>query len=588
MQLGVTRNTLVGLLLERTNDLVVAMLGIIKAGGAYLPIDLAYPAERVAYMLEDAQASVLITQRSLRGQLPAGNSTVLCVDDVLALEAEAGWSETIQPVAGPEDLAYVIYTSGTTGKPKGSMITHRNVVRLFSQTERWFGFGAADTWCFFHSIAFDFSVWEIWGALLYGGRLVVVPYLTSRSPKDFYQLLVAERVTVLNQTPSAFRQLMQVDESVDPLALALRWVIFGGEALELRSLEPWFERHGDQHPQLVNMYGITETTVHVTYRPVSRCDLESGSVIGVPIPDLQVFLLDARQQPVPQGVAGEIYVGGAGLARGYLRRPELTSERFVRHPFKVEAEERLYRTGDLARQLPDGDIEYLGRIDHQVKLRGFRIELGEIEFRLSEHPAVTEALVLVREDLPGEKRLVAYCVCHESVAAAAPSVVELRQHLKRVLPDYMVPAAFVFLSELPLTAHGKVDRRALPVPENQPVGTRSGQIAPNGVLEETITKVCRELLRMEGLSVEDNFFDLGAHSILMVRMHQRLIEELGRDFPLVTLFHHPTVRGLAQHLGEAVSPGALTEHSGLISERARKQRDAMQRMRQPKPNRQLP
>ena len=315
-------------------------------------------------------------RQSLAGQLAGAGVNCLLLDT--PIEAP---EHNPEPAAGPDNLAYAIYTSGSTGKPKGVLITHANVARLFESTNAWFGFGPEDVWTLFHSYAFDFSVWEVWGALLYGGRLVIVPYWVSRDPSAFRKLLLEERVTVLNQTPSAFRQLLQADLAETPGDYALRYVIFGGEALELHSLRPWFERYGDQRPQLVNMYGITETTVHVTYRPISLTDVESrqGSVIGVPIPDLYIHLLDAQGEPVPVGVPGEIYVGGAGVARGYLNRPELTAERFITDPFDPSGKARLYRSGDLARRLANGDIEFLGRIDQQVKIRGFRIELGEIE-----------------------------------------------------------------------------------------------------------------------------------------------------------------------------------------------------------------
>lgn len=584
LQLGVGSDTLVGLFLDRTNLLVVALVGIVKAGGAYLPIDLAYPSDRMAYMLEDAQAPVLLTQRSLADKVPPSQAQVVFIEDLLEAPEPSAAEDSKTPQGSPEDLAYVIYTSGTTGKPKGTMITHRNVVRLFSQTEHWFGFGPRDVWTLFHSIAFDFSVWEVWGALLYGGKLVVVPYLQSRSPKAFYQLLSEQRVTVLNQTPSAFRQLMQAEESETPRPLALRTVIFGGEALDLKSLQPWFDRHGDSKPQLVNMYGITETTVHVTYRPVSRRDVTSGSVIGLPIPDLQLFILDRHRQPVPIGVPGEIHVAGAGLARGYLRRPELTADRFIPNPFSPDSGDRLYRTGDLARWLPNGDVEYLGRIDHQVKIRGFRIELGEIESGLSSHPSVAECLATVREDVPGDKRLVGYWVARRD--ASLPTDLELRHHLRRSMPEYMIPSALVQLPAFPLTPHGKVDRKSLPVPRDTPSNTGSMPTPPRGELEESIVQVCRAVLQRDNLGVEDNFFDMGAHSILLVRIHQRLVEVLRREFPLVDLFQHTSVRSLAQHLsGKSGKSSATTES---IADRARRQREAANRLRQQRPSRPAP
>ena len=422
IEYGVQPETLVGLCLERTNEIVIAVLAILKSGGAYLPIDLAYPPDRLAFMLEDAQAPVLLTQRELTSKLPATKAKVLCIEDVLeASPVDRSDEANLPPTADPDNLAYVIYTSGTTGEPKGSLITHRNVARLFPATESWYQFNEQDSWTLFHSCAFDFSVWEIWGALLYGGRVVVVPFLVSRSPEAFYELLAREKVTVLNQTPSAFRQLIQAEEAVGQKELALRYVIFGGEALEMQSLRPWFERHGDEKPQLVNMYGITETTVHVTYRPLSKDDLNSGSVIGVPIPDLQIYILDQSGQLVPIGVPGEMHVGGAGLARGYLRRPELSEQRFIPDHVTGRTGARLYKTGDLARFLPGRDIEYLGRIDHQVKIRGFRIELGEIESVLLQHPAVRSAVVMAREDEPGVKRLAAYVVTSQPRARSKHS-----------------------------------------------------------------------------------------------------------------------------------------------------------------------
>jgi amino acid adenylation domain-containing protein len=350
------------------------------------------------------------------------------------------------------------------------MVEHRNVTRLFAATEGEFGFNERDVWTLFHSFAFDFSVWELWGALLYGGRLLIVPHLTARSGRELYQLLCREGVTVLNQTPSAFAQLMQAQEQCPQLKHSLRQVIFGGEVLEVGRLRAWVERNGAEQPRLVNMYGITETTVHVTYRRLLREEIESqgGSLIGRPIGDLKVYLLDRRGQPVPLGVVGEIYVGGAGVARGYLNRPELTAQRFVPDPFSAESSARMYKSGDLGRWRADGTIEYLGRNDDQVKIRGYRIELGEIEAALRQYPAVAEAVVLAREDEPGEKRLVGYVVAR---VGAAPSAEVLREHLLGVLPQYMVPSAFVVLEGLPLTGNGKLDRRRIS-PRTRAASTR--------------------------------------------------------------------------------------------------------------------
>jgi amino acid adenylation domain-containing protein len=538
---GVGPDVLVGLCVDRSLDMLVGLLGILKAGGAYLPLDPEYPRDRLAFMVDDARVPVVLTQERHAGLLPGANVIRLDADwDAIA-------QEPAEPVASgvrPENLAYVIYTSGSTGKPKGAMVEHRNVVRLFTATEAWYRFDDGDVWTMFHSYAFDFSVWEIWGALLYGGRVVIVPYWVSRSPEAFYELLGREKVTVLNQTPSAFRQLVHAEGAAGEAAqkaLALRYVIFGGEALDIGDLRPFWDRHGDEKPQLVNMYGITETTVHVTYRPVSRADLDKpwSSVIGEPIPDLSVHVLDAHRRPVPVGVPGEMYVGGAGVARGYLNRPELTADRFLADSWN--AGQRLYKTGDLARRIEGGDIEYLGRIDHQVKIRGFRIELGEIESLLDQHASVREAVVLAREDVPGDKRLVAYVVPRDEVPAAT----ELRAFAKERLPDYMVPSAFVMLDALPLTSNGKIDRRALPAPEAEGLAERA-YVEPQGPVEEAIASIFAEVLRAPRVGAGDGFFELGGHSLLAAQAMARVKNTLGVELPLRTLFEVQTVAGLAE------------------------------------------
>ena len=411
---GAGPDKLVALCVDRGLDLIVGVIGILKSGSAYLPLDPDYPKERLVYMVEDAAPEILLTQSHLRERLPSPSTQTVCIDE--------NWAEISQQSDGnldsllmgqqPHDLAYVIYTSGSTGNPKGVMVEHRNVVRLFAATQSLFRFSERDVWTLFHSIAFDFSVWELWGALLYGGRLVVVPYLTARAPSEFYKLLCDERVTVLNQTPSAFAQVIDAQADCEGRKHGLRLVIFGGEALELRTLRRWVERNGAETPQLVNMYGITETTVHVTYRRLTRKDIEEGSTspIGRPISDLRVYVLNRERQSVPIGVAGEMYIGGAGVSRGYLNRRELTDQRFIPDPFSSDPLARLYKTGDLARWTEGGSIEYLGRNDQQVKIRGFRVELGEIEAQIARHVQVKQVVVIAREDEPGDKRLVAYVV----------------------------------------------------------------------------------------------------------------------------------------------------------------------------------
>ncbi|NQA01222.1 amino acid adenylation domain-containing protein, partial [Pseudomonas aeruginosa] len=504
---GVGADVPVGLALERSLDMLVGLLAILKAGGAYLPLDPAAPEERLAHILDDSGVRLLLTQGHLLERLPRQAGVEVLAIDGLVLD---GYAESDPlPTLSADNLAYVIYTSGSTGKPKGTLLTHRNALRLFSATEAWFGFDERDVWTLFHSYAFDFSVWEIFGALLYGGCLVIVPQWVSRSPEDFYRLLCREGVTVLNQTPSAFKQLMAVACSADMATQqpALRYVIFGGEALDLQSLRPWFQRFGDRQPQLVNMYGITETTVHVTYRPVSEADLEGGLVspIGGTIPDLSWYILDRDLNPVPRGAVGELYIGRAGLARGYLRRPGLSATRFVPNPFPGGAGERLYRTGDLARFQADGNIEYIGRIDHQVKVRGFRIELGEIEAALAGLAGVRDAVVLAHDGVGGTQ-LVGYVVA-DSAEDAERLRESLRESLKRHLPDYMVPAHLMLLERMPLTVNGKLDRQALP----QPDASLSQQAyrAPGSELEQRIAAIWAEILGVERVGLDDNFFELG-------------------------------------------------------------------------------
>ena len=410
-QRGIGPECRVGLWMERSTELIVAILGILKSGGAYVPMDPSYPRDRLKFMAEDSGIELLITETEFLKDQPEALGSV----PVLLFDKERNWMEsqpaqTLNVSVSPQNAAYVIYTSGSTGKPKGVVVTHANVVRFMQSTEDLFEFNEHDVWTLFHSYAFDFTVWEIWGALLYGGSLVVVPFITARSPETFYRLLKTEGVTVLNQTPSAFRQLMAVDAEQSD-SLLLRYVIFGGEALEIPMLHDWFERHGDESPKLVNMYGITETTVHVTYRLLRREDTHQhqGSLIGERIPDLELYVLDSELKPAPLMVSGELYVGGAGLALGYLNRPGLTGERFIPNPFR---QGRLYRTGDLARRVSGHDLEYLGRSDSQVKLRGFRIELGEIASVLARHPDVRDAFVILSKD---QQQLIAYVVTKVAV-----------------------------------------------------------------------------------------------------------------------------------------------------------------------------
>ncbi|MFP5260531.1 MAG: amino acid adenylation domain-containing protein [Blastocatellia bacterium] len=547
-RMGAGPEVIIGLFMDRSLDMVAGLLGILKSGAAYLPIDPAYPRERVGFMLEDSRARILLTESSLIDSLPDVSTERVCIDEVWA-EVASGSAANPHSAAMPDNAAYVIYTSGSTGKPKGVLVSHSNVARLFSATDAWFHFADTDVWTLFHSYAFDFSVWEIWGALLNGGRLVVVPYWVSRSPDLFYNLLHKERVTVLNQTPSAFRQLTQAEESSAPVKdLDLRLVIFGGEALELQSLKPWLDRHNDESPRLVNMYGITETTVHVTYRPITRKDLSAdmGSVIGSAIPDLKVYVLGNHLQPAPVAVPGEIYVGGAGLARGYLGNPALTAERFVPDPFSRTPGARLYKSGDLARHRAEGDMEYIGRVDNQVKIRGFRIELGEVEAVLAAHPDVRETVVTVYQGAPGEKRLAAYVVPAQGRTVEAR---DLREFVSRRLPDYMLPSALVMLGAMPLTINGKVDRRALPAPEQLFSGPRE-VVAPRNSVEGLVSDIWKEALGAEVMSIHDNFFELGGHSLMAAQVLQSVRDLFKVELPVRVLFEQPTIAKLSEAITE--------------------------------------
>ncbi|HVG92104.1 MAG TPA: amino acid adenylation domain-containing protein, partial [Alphaproteobacteria bacterium] len=542
LNLGVRRDAVVGLCAERSIEMLVGILGILKTGAAYLPLDPHYPPKRLALMLADANVGFVVTQEHLVSQLPREGTAVVCLDrDWKHIEQQGVENPDIHVL--PENAAYVIYTSGSTGKPKGVVVTHGNVLRLFAETQPWFNFSQDDVSTLFHSYAFDFSVWEMWGALFHGGTVVIVPYLVSRNPEAFHELLCRERVTVLSQTPSSFRQLIQSDaHAVDPGGLALRLVVFGGEALELQSLKPWLERHGDERPQLVNMFGITETTVHVTYRRILHADVDAkrGSMIGRSIPDLQLHLLDEHMNPVSEGELGEMYVGGHGLAQGYCRRPELTAERFVPDPFNNQPGARLYRTGDLACSR-NADLEYLGRIDDQVKVRGFRIELGEIESAIMQCPGITECVVTAQQDEDGGKRLAAYV----AGGNASLHLDELRNSLKERLPDYMLPAALIPVKTLPLTENGKVDRRSLPPPHwGAPISV-NGHTPPRTRVEKVLAEAWKEALGLSGIGVDDNFLAAGGDSIRSIKARAKALEK-GVTFTLQELFQNPTIRKLSE------------------------------------------
>jgi amino acid adenylation domain-containing protein len=528
---GVGPEVLVGVCVDRSADLVVALLAVLTAGGAYLPLDPAHPDARLAHLA--SQADVLLAAPATATRL-AGPFVVL--DDWAIRPARS-------PSSGrtvPDNLAYVIHTSGSTGTPNGVLVTHTNVVRLLASCRPLFDVGPDDVWTLSHSFAFDFSVWELWGALTSGGRVVVVPREVAYSPTEFLALLGHERVTVLSQTPSAFAQLDQADTEAGTPELALRLVILGGEAVDPGDLRGWFARRGAERPTVVNMYGITETTVHVTHRPMAPGDEPGTSPIGVPLPDLRALVLDEAMNPLPVGVPGELYVGGLGLARGYLDQPGLTAARFRADPYGPPGG-RLYRTGDLAWRSADGSLEFAGRTDEQVKLRGYRIEPGEVRAALLAHPDVDAAAVVLRED--GARRLVGYVV-----GRAEPAT--LRAFLADRLPEHMVPGALVPLDRLPLTHNGKLDRAALPDPDASRPALPVSLTPARTPVEEALTTIWAEVFELTEVGVHDDFLELGGHSQLAVRLCNRIRDRLGVELPVRAVFEHPTIA----ELGRLVNP----------------------------------
>ncbi len=559
--LGIGREDRVGVCMERSVGLVAALLGVLKAAAAYVPLDPAYPQERLLDVAADARLAALVGDDASRAQLPAVFEGRACVmaDACDPQRADPGDAQApfAAPPVHPEQLAYVIYTSGSTGRPKGVAVTHRNVARLFDATRHWYAFDEHDVWPLFHAYAFDVSVWELFGALTHGGRLVVVPAQVARDAAAFHALLCREGVTVLNQTPSAFMPLMQVDADASTPFTRVRAIVFAGEKLEPGALARWYvgrARAGLPQPRIVNMYGITETTVHVTYRVLGEAEITAEvprSLIGEPMRDLQLRLLDRDVNAAPVGGVGALYVGGPGVARGYLGRPGLTAERFVPDPHGAPGS-RLYASGDLARGLPTGEPEYIGRSDFQVKIRGYRIEPGEVQAVLYGHPAVREAAVLAVPDNAGVGlRLVAWVVPADAevqiTALSTALSTALRDWVAARMPAYMVPSAFVLLDVLPLTVNGKLDRRALPAPESVEAAQTTGA-APRSDTERTISTVWADVLRIDAPGVGGDFFALGGHSLLALRTMSRLRDAFGREVPLELLFSHPVLADLAAAL----------------------------------------
>ena len=527
---GISSDDVVGLLTDRSIETIIGIIAILKAGGAYLPIDVDYPKERINYIIKDSGSKLILTNTNIEELGISDAVVILSIEETLK---KTDLDQKLKLVSKPSDLCYIIYTSGTTGKPKGVMLEHRNVVRLFCNDEFQFDFDSNDVWTMFHSHCFDFSVWEIFGALLFGGKLVIIPKSIAIDTLAYLEILKEEKVSILNQTPSAFYNLQneELDRSGD--LLNLRYVIFGGEALSPGKLNNWRNKYPGV--KLINMFGITETTVHVTYKEIGEYEIENNiSNVGKPIPTLSVYILDKYQNIAPKGVIGEMFVGGAGVARGYIGKQKLTEEKFIPNPYN--ANETLYRSGDLAKVLSNGEIEYIGRIDNQIQLHGFRIELGEIEYQLCNNSHVQAAVVLEMEK--GENNyLIAYYVSEKEI-----DIAEIKSHLSNHLPDYMLPSYYVHINRLPLTSNGKIDRAKLPEPELNIV---DDYVAPSNEIEESLAKIWAEILNVQEVSINSNFFILGGDSIIAIKLISAIRKKIKVNINISDLFVSQTIKDLA-------------------------------------------
>ena len=543
---GVGPEVLVGICVERSLEMVVGILGVLKAGGAYVPLDPTYPKERIAFMLEDSQVSVLLTQERLEGELPRHGGKVIRLDgdwEVIAQESEGN----VISGAKAENLAYVIYTSGSTGKPKGAMLQHRGLCNLANAQRRAFGVGEGSRVLQFSPFSFDASVWETVMALCWGGTLCLARREVMASGSELLGLLREEGITTVTLPPSVLSVI-----SGEGLP-ELRTVIAAGEACTKEIVRRWGAGR-----RFFNAYGPTEATVCASMA-LCREEDEGEPVIGRPIDNTQLYVLDRQMELVPVGVPGELHIGGVSLARGYLNRGELTAEKFVVNPYSRERGGRLYKTGDLVRYLRDGNIEFLGRIDEQVKVRGFRIELGEIEAVMREHPRIKEGVVVAREDVVGDKRLVGYVVVEGEV-----DIRELKGYMRERLPEYMVPGVIVEMEGLPVSPSGKVDRKALPVPDGEKLGVGREYVGPRTETEARLVEICMELLGLERVGINDNFFDLGGHSLLATQFISRLRDAFHIDLPLRALFESPTAAELAEKVELLMGDGQT--HMDKIAE----------------------
>jgi amino acid adenylation domain-containing protein len=562
---GVRTETRVGILMERSVEMVVALLGVLKASGAYVPLDPAYPRERLAFMLQDAQALVLLTQERFAGNLPEHGAEVVRLDSGWQQLASESTENPLHTVV-PDNLAYVIYTSGSTGQPKGAMNTHRGVCNRLLWGQRAYGLSESDRVLQKTPFSFDVSVWEFFWPLLSGASLVLARPGGHQDSEYLTALIRAERISTIHFVPSMLQLFLESGGFEH--CPGLRRVMCSGEALPYGLQERFFAR---SDAELHNLYGPTEASIEVTSWECRRAGAEETVPIGRPISNAQIYLLDEQMQPVPVGVPGELHIGGTCVARGYLKRPALTAEKFIPHPFSAEPGARLYKSGDLARHLPDGNVDYLGRIDQQIKLRGFRIELGEIEGALGQHPLVRECVVLAREDEPGEKRIAAYLTTR---APQAPSTGELRAYLKERLPEYMIPSYFVMLEELPLSPNGKLDRKRLPAPGGARPELREKYEAPRNERERTLSGIWSEVLGVDQVGIHDDFFELGGHSLIATRVLSRMNQTFKAELPLRCMFDSPTVAGLAALLEQTPqeAPAAAPPSIATVSRDAHRRK----------------
>src|SRR5882724_2509290 len=568
---GVGPETLVGMMIERSIEMVVGVLGILKAGGGYLPLDASYPRERLRYMVRDAGVRVILTERGLASEvLEGGESEVV---DLYGARAEiaAEQEENPESSAGPENLAYVIYTSGSSGKPKGVMIPHRGICNRVLWMQQAFGFSAADRFLQKTPISFDAAGWELFVPLFIGAQVVLAQPGGHQDCAYLVRTVVEQEVTVLQLVPSMLQVLLE--QAGVGECRSLRWMFCGGEVLPPQLRERFYER---MKGRLCNLYGPTEVSIDASYWECEHGSGEGLVPIGRPLTNMQMYVVDEEMAVVPVGVVGELYIGGRGVGRGYLGRAELTAESFMPDSLSGRAGERLYRSGDLGRYLADGNIEYVGRADEQVKVRGYRIELGEVETVLREHGQVQECVVVAREDEEGEKRLVAYVVEQGEGAGASVSVKEWREYLKQRLPEYMIPSSYVRLEQLPLTVNGKIDRRALPAPDGARPELGVDFVAPRGEVELRVAGVWAEVLGITEVGVEDNFFEMGGHSLQMIRVQGKLQALFDRELPLVRLFEYSTVRRLAKYLNEGEGKNRMSEQ---VHDRLRKQEEALEQQR---------